>query len=131
MKIWFNRLHESRRTVVEVTGPEVTIGRDEKCHVVLESPLVSRQHAVLRISGGRLELENTGLNSCLVGATEVYGGQKLELTPGERIRIWPFTLTLEQETAVTLTRTEVEQHVRASSSLWISSSRSARPRPAR
>ena len=28
MKIWFNKLHESRRSVVELTGPEISIGRD-------------------------------------------------------------------------------------------------------
>ena len=73
MKIWFNKLHDSRRQVVEVAGPEITIGRDASCDVVLASPLVSRQHAVLRLASGGLELENVGLNSCLVGATEVLG----------------------------------------------------------
>jgi Flp pilus assembly CpaF family ATPase len=113
MKIWFNQLHDSKRTAVEVAGPEVSIGRDAACDVVLASPLVSRRHVVLRISGGRYELENVGLNSCLVGATEVFGGQRLEFAPTERIRIWPYTVSLEQETAVTLTRAEVEAHVRA------------------
>src|SRR4030095_3704582 len=113
MKIWFNKLHDSRRQVIEVAGPEVTIGRDAGCDVVLASPLVSRQHAVLRLRPGGIELENLGLNSCLVGATEVLGGQRLEFSPGERVRIWPFTLTFEQEATPTLTRAEIEQHVRA------------------
>jgi Flp pilus assembly CpaF family ATPase len=113
MKIWFNKLQDSRRQVVEVAGPEISIGRDATCDVVLASPLVSRQHAVLRLTGGGIELENLGLNSCLVGATEVLGGQRLEFSPGERVRIWPFTLTFEQEATPTLTRAEIEQHVRA------------------
>ena len=113
MKIWFNKLQDSRRQVVEVAGPEVTIGRDATCDVVLASPLVSRQHAVLRLRSGGIELENLGLNSCLVGATEVLGGQRLEFSLGERVRIWPFTLTFEQEATPTPTRAEIEQHIRA------------------
>ncbi|MCI0358337.1 MAG: Flp pilus assembly complex ATPase component TadA, partial [Planctomycetaceae bacterium] len=113
MKIWFNKLHDSRRQVVEVDGPEITVGRDAACDVVLASPLVSRQHAVLRLRPGGIELENLGLNSCLVGATEVLGGQRLEFSPGERVRIWPFTLTFEQEATPTLTRAEIETHIRA------------------
>ena len=74
MKIWFNQLHDSKRTAVEVAGPEVSIGRDAACDVVLASPLVSRRHAVVRANGDRLELENVGLNSLLVGSAEVFGG---------------------------------------------------------
>ena len=89
MKIWFNRLHDSKRSAVEVAGPEVTIGRDATCDVVLASPLVSRRHAVLRLNNGRCELENVGLNSCLVGATEVFGGQRLEFSPGVIVIVGP------------------------------------------
>ena len=55
MKIWFNKLHESRRSVVELAGPEITIGRDATCDVVLASPLVSRKHAVVRVNGEWVE----------------------------------------------------------------------------
>ena len=72
MKIWFNKVSESRRTVVDFAGNEVKVGRDPSNDVVLTSPLVSRRHAVIRRSGsGELELENVGVNSCLVGDTEV------------------------------------------------------------
>ena len=113
MKIWFNKLHDSRRSVVETTAAEITLGRDATCDVVLASPLVSRRHAVVRISGERLELENTGLNSLLVGAAEIFGGQRISFGLGERLRIWPFTITFEKEQAPTLSRTELEAHIRA------------------
>ena len=54
MKIWFHKLHESRRSVVELTGAEISIGRDATCDVVLASPLVSRRHAVVRLNGDKL-----------------------------------------------------------------------------
>jgi pilus assembly protein CpaF len=113
MKVWFNKLHDSRRSVVELAASQVTIGRDTACDVVLPSPLVSRRHAVVRVNGERLELENVGLNSLHVGANEIFGGQTIAFGLGERIRIWPYTITFEQETTPTLTRAELEAHIRA------------------
>ena len=112
MKIWFNKLSESRRAMLEVDDAEVTIGRDPSNRVVLRSPLVSRQHAVVRIADGKLRLENVGLNSCIVGDQEVLGGQSAVFEPGTKVRIWPFTLTFEAEQAATVTRGELEAHLR-------------------
>jgi pilus assembly protein CpaF len=112
MKIWFNKLHDSRRSFIELTASEVSIGRDATCDLVLPSPLVSRKHAVVRINGEKLELENVGLNSCVVGQHEVFGGQVVAFGLGDRLRIWPYTITFEQEAAPTLTRAEVEIHIR-------------------
>ncbi len=114
MKIWFNRINESRRTMIEVDSVEVTIGRDASNTVVLPSPLVSRRHAVVRcLEDGRLQLENLGLNSCLVGDEEVLGGQTVVFSPGTKVRIWPYTLTFEAEKAVNISRQELEAHLRS------------------
>ncbi len=113
MKVWYNRVNESRRSLVEVEGAEVAIGRDPANTVVLQSPLVSRRHAVVQLTNGKLRLENVGLNSCVVGDSEVLGGQSVEFAPGERVRIWPFTLTFEAEAAATITRGELEAHLRS------------------
>ena len=64
MKVWFNKMHDSRRSVVEVKDGEVRIGRDTHNTIVLQSPLVSKQHAIVRQVGGKLQLENIGLNGC-------------------------------------------------------------------
>src|SRR5574342_729439 len=95
MKVWFNKVHESRRRVLDVAGSELTIGRDAGNTLVLASPLVSRRHAVVKLLNGELQLENVGLNSCLVGETEVLGGQAAAFKPGVRVRIWPYSLTFE------------------------------------
>jgi Flp pilus assembly CpaF family ATPase len=119
MKIWFNKINESRRNVVEVSGSQITIGRDTSNTVCLQSPLVSRQHAVVRVGApgtsghGKLLLENVGLNSCVVGEEEVLGGQTGVFEPGTKVRIWPFTLTFEAEKAATIGRGELEAHLRS------------------
>ncbi len=98
--------------MVETSGAEVTIGRDPANTVVLQSPLVSRHHAVVRLDDGKLTLENVGLNSCVVGDVEVSGGQTAVFEPGTKVRIWPFTLTFEAEKAAAITRAELENHLR-------------------
>ena len=113
MKIWFNKISESRRSMVEVSGSRVTIGRDPACDVCLQSPLVSRQHAVVQISDEKLELENVGLNSCVVGDEEVLGGQTAAFAAGTKVRIWPFTLTFEAKKTAVVTRDELEAHLRS------------------
>ncbi|HUE71741.1 MAG TPA: ATPase, T2SS/T4P/T4SS family, partial [Pirellulaceae bacterium] len=113
MKVWFNKVHESRRQVVDIAAAELTIGRDAGNTLVLASPLVSRRHAVVKLLNGELSLENVGLNSCLVGETEVLGGQVATFKPGVRVRIWPYSLTFEAESAPHVSRADLEAHLRS------------------
>lgn len=114
MKIWYNKVSESRRTVADFAGQELKVGRDASNDVVLASPLVSRRHAVIRRLGpGELELENVGVNSCLVGEMEVLGGERVKFAPSVRIRIWPYTLSFDAEATASVSRQELEAHLRA------------------
>ncbi len=113
MKIWYNKVNESRRSVIEAVEPVITIGRDKANTVCLQSPLVSRRHAVVRAANGKLQLENIGLNSCVVGDEEVLGGQSAMFAPGTKVRIWPYSLTFEAEKAVSISRDELESHLRS------------------
>jgi len=113
MKIWYNKINESRRTLIESEIPEITIGRDPSNTVVLESPLVSRRHAKVWKNGTQLVLENLGLNSCVVGDEEVLGRQRAEFDPGTTVRIWPYTITFQSEEAVKVSQNELEAHLRS------------------
>ena len=62
---------------------------------------------------GKLQLENIGLNSCVVGDEEVLGGQSAMFAPGTKVRIWPYSLTFEAEKAVSISRDELEAHLRS------------------
>src|SRR5262245_58341328 len=113
MKIWFNIINESRRSMVEWAGLQVEIGRDSTNGIVLRSPLVSRKDAVVRVLNGELELENVGINSCLVGETEVQGGERAKFAPGVKVRIWPYTVSFETDTTSAISRSELEAHLRS------------------
>ena len=113
MKVWFNKVHDSRRSLIETDDSVIRIGRDSGNTVVLQSPLVGKQQAVVRRDNGLLTLENLGINSCVVGETEVLGGQSCEFAPGDTVRIWPFTLTFESEAASPVSRSQLESHLRS------------------
>ena len=113
MKVWFNKLSESRREMVDVQADEVKIGRAPDNDVVLRSPLVSQQHAVVRVVDEQFELENVGLNSCLVGDTEVLGGERAAFAPGVKVRVWPYTISFETKQKATISREELESHLRS------------------
>ena len=113
MKVWFNKIHESRRQSIETDDDEISIGRDRDSVLVLQSPLVSKRQAVVRRSDGRLQIENVGINSCMVGDTEVMGGETIEFSPGETVRIGPFTLTFESDEAAPISPAEMEAHLRS------------------
>jgi pilus assembly protein CpaF len=121
VKIWFNKINESRRSIFEVEDKDeqgepldvvVTIGRDPANMLVLESPLVSRRHAVVRRSGNNFELENVGLNICMIGESEVGVGETVTFDSGMPVRIWPFTLSFELESVPQVSREEYDSHVR-------------------
>ncbi len=82
---------------------------------MLRSPLVSRRHAVVRrVDGnGQLELENVGVNSCVVGDTEVLGGERVTFEPTVKVRIWPYTLSFDTDKVTAIGRSELEAHLRS------------------
>lgn len=113
MKVWYNKVHESRRLVFETEGSVVHIGRDAENDVVLNSPLVSKRQAIVSRDNGKLRVENVGINSCMIGNTELIRGESTTFSAGETVRIWPYTLTFEAEEAAPIGRAEMEAHLRS------------------
>ena len=113
MKVWFNKIHDSRRQSIETEESTISVGRDRSNVLVLHSPRVSKRQAVVRRDNGTLEFENVGINSCMVGDTEVMGGESIGFSPGETVRVGPFTLTFESDEAAPISRAEMEAHLRS------------------
>ena len=113
MKIWYHKLNDSQRMLIDTEQQVITIGRGSENVVHLASPLISQQQAVVRRINGKLSLENVGINSCLIGERELLGGESQDFLAGETVRIWPYTLTFESEQEVRLDPREVESHLRS------------------
>jgi len=114
LKIWFNKIHDSRRAMIEVAdGAEISIGRDTSNTLVLKSPLVSKRQALVIRDNGQFRLTNVGINSCVVGEAEVLGGETRTFSLGETVRIWPYTLNFELEEAAPISRQQLDAHLRS------------------
>jgi pilus assembly protein CpaF len=113
MKVWFNKVNESRRQSIETEDATISVGRDRANALTLQSPLVSKRQAVVTRDNGLLKFENVGINSCMVGDTEVMGGETIDFSPGETVRVGPFTLTFESDEAAPISRAEMEAHLRS------------------
>ncbi len=107
MKIWFNNVVDTERTVVEVSGNRVRIGRAETNEIVLDSPFIAEEAAVLYKRGGGWELVALGINGVKVGDKQVYNGERCEIRTNQSISLFPFTITLDLPHQEELTRDTV------------------------
>jgi transcriptional regulator with PAS, ATPase and Fis domain len=92
---------------------ELRIGRDRACDVVIDDPVLSRQHAVLRV-GPPLTIQDLGsTNGVRVSGREVVrGGGPIELAVGDGFHIGPFAFLIaagDRDTATTSRRSGVER----------------------
>jgi Flp pilus assembly CpaF family ATPase len=95
MRIWYNNNLDNSGYMFDVTGNRVRIGRDPGNDIVLDSPFVAGQAAVLTRRGSSWELTAMGLNACTVDDVEVYDGEKRVIVGGQTLKIYPFTFKLE------------------------------------
>lgn len=66
---------------------ETILGRSPECHVSIEDPLVSRQHAKVRITGDEAVVEDLGSRNGLRVNGRPVKGTTVPLADGDRIRI--------------------------------------------
>jgi hypothetical protein len=75
-----------RGTLFPVRSGELTLGRSGYASIVVNNPLTSREHAVVRLSGDFLELVDLGSkNGTYVNGSRVE--KSVALNPGDRIKI--------------------------------------------
>ena len=69
-----------------MVGPEVVIGRSPDCHITIEDPLVSRQHARIKVGEDSAEVEDLGSrNGVRINGRKIEGPHALR--DGDRIRL--------------------------------------------
>ena len=93
-------LQKQRRIVLLVKGREVTVdndrfllGRDVSCDLTIESPRISRQHAIIHVTHDGLELEDLGSSN-----GTWYDGQRIvrrKLVHGDEVHIGDTPVRIE------------------------------------
>lgn len=106
-------------------GPGVTtIGRSAACQITIDDPLVSREHARIRLDGERAVLEDLGSRNGVAVNGKLLKGS-IELTDGDRIRVGSQELVLCRVGSTT-----GEKAVRRTTGLMCHCARCAMPYPA-
>lgn len=74
-----------------VDRPELTLGRDPACDVFLNDVTVSRRHAIVRLEGGQVSVEDAGsLNGTYVNGAVV---EKALLRSGDTLQVGRFMMS--------------------------------------
>jgi hypothetical protein len=75
-----------RGTLFPIRSGEIILGRSSYASIVVNNPLASREHAVVRSSGGRLEVADLGSkNGTYVNGTRIEGAVPVDV--GDVIKI--------------------------------------------
>ena len=104
MKIWYNNIIDTDRHVVEVHGDRIRIGRATTNEIVLESPYVADEAAVLYRRNNGWELVALGINGVTLDDRQLYGGERCEIRGSQTISLFPYSLTLDLPKAEESTR---------------------------
>jgi pilus assembly protein CpaF len=109
MKIWYNNIIDTDRRVVEVQGDRIRIGRAVTNEIVLNSPYVADEAAVLYRRNNGWELVALGLNGVTLDDRQLFGGERCDIRGSQTISLFPYSLTLDLPKAQEFTREHQRQ----------------------
>src|SRR5208283_4871837 len=83
---------------VQLNDERIVLGRNRECHVVIDFPAVSREHALILRIGGKFYIEdNNSRNKTFVNNQEI--SKRTLLKDNDRIKICDFLCTFHDGTA--------------------------------
>lgn len=109
MKIWYNNIIDTERHVVDVQGDRIRIGRAPSNEIVLDSPFVAEEAAVLYRRREAWELVVLGMNGVTIGDRQLCGGERCDIRSSQTIGLFPYSLTLDVPTTAEVTRDHQRQ----------------------
>ena len=109
MKIWYNNIIDTDRHVVEVQGDRIRIGRAPANEIVLDSPYVADEAAVLYRRNNAWELVALGMNGVTLGDRQLFSGERCDIRGSQTISLFPYSLTLDLPKAAETTREHQRQ----------------------
>lgn len=109
MKIWYNNIIDTERHVVDVQGDRIRIGRAPTNEIVLDSPFVADEAAVLYRRSNAWELVVLGMNGVTLGDRQLAGGERCDIRSSQTISLFPYSLTLDVPSAAEVSRDHQRQ----------------------
>jgi Flp pilus assembly CpaF family ATPase len=94
MQFWLYDHSKNTRQSLQAKGDPITIGRDDACQIVLDSPFVARRHARIIRKGNQMMVEALSHAGTRVANREVQVGTPLLVDFGDEVQIGPFSLAM-------------------------------------
>lgn len=107
MQIRYHNIHETRSFVATVLGDQICLGRSSTSDVVLKSPFVCPEAAVLKRDAGLWTLQVLNQNGCTLGGLEIASGKTITLDPRGTFRLFPYEFSLDPEDSTELTEDDL------------------------
>lgn len=107
MQLKFHNVHEARNFVTSIIGHEIRLGRSPRSDVILDSPFVSDEAAVLRRTGRKWELEILNRNGCGLGGIEIAAGKTVTLDASGTFELFPFEFALDPDDSTELSADDI------------------------
>jgi len=107
MQIRYHNIHESRSFVASVLSDTVCIGRSPDNDVVLKSPFVCSEAAVLRRAEDQWTLTVLNQNGGTAGDTDIVSGTTVSLPHDATFRLFPYEFSLDPEDSTDPTDDEI------------------------
>jgi Flp pilus assembly CpaF family ATPase len=95
MRLWYHNILGGERAAAVVTGTQITIGRDDRNSLVLNSPLIADRALVLTRDQTAWRVLALGANGCELAGAPLRAGEQGLLREGDTIRLFPFILEVE------------------------------------
>ena len=107
MQIRYHNIHETRSFVATVLGDQICLGRSTTCDVVLKSPFVCPEAAILKNNSGSWTLQVLNQNGCILGGMEISSGRTVTLDSHSTFRLFPYEFSLDPEDSTELTEDDI------------------------
>src|SRR5262249_25724766 len=105
--------------MANVSGNRVRIGRGSQNDVVLNSPWVADEAAVLYRRANAWELVALQMNEIRIGETTLYAGDRYLIETDQEIKIKPFSLSLDLPKPAEVSEADRRNQLAAQMSSWI------------
>ena len=96
MMLLCNNVLAGQRSALEFQGDRITIGRGSHNLLVLDSPLIAFDAAVLKRDTDQWRLTPVCANGCKAAGNECMPGTDTVINPGDSIEIFPFEIELNE-----------------------------------
>ncbi len=96
MMLLCHNILAGQRSAITVHSDTITIGRGSHNQLVLDSPLIAFEAAVLQRGKDSWRVKSLGKNGCKVGDSLVARGAQADVVGTNRIELFPFEITLEE-----------------------------------